>query len=168
MVRAPQNFIPKTESTWNCLPTGNSRCSEIHVPRSFSFLRILQNSRPSQNCGSRRCSNPDCHSRIYCFQNQIASFSRGEVLLILDKILSCQTFACSHTSVWRKRYFGPQEGSTSDFLDFASYRKKYKSAESLNAVYGYDLPKGTLWENILGVRFSGPVQLFLNLTESHS
>ena len=46
-----------------------------------------------------------------------------EVLLILDKILSCQTFACSHTSVWRKRYFGPQEGSTSDFLDFASYRK---------------------------------------------
>ena len=82
----------------------------------------------------------DCHSRIHRFQNRIASFSRGEVLLILDKILSCQTFAGSHTSVWRKRYFG----STSDFLDFASYRKKYKSAESLNAVFGNDLPKGTL------------------------
>ena len=78
--------------------------------------------------------------------------SRWKVLL-LDKILSCQTFACSHTSVWRKRYFGPQEGSASDLLDFASYREKYKSAESLNDVFGNDLPKGNLWENMRGTNF---------------
>ena len=88
--------------------------------------------------------NISCHWRIHCFESRIASISRGKVLLILDKILSCQTFACSHTSVWRKRYFGPQEGSASDFLDFASYREKYKSAESLNDVFGNDLPKGNL------------------------
>ena len=41
----------------------------------------------------------------------------------------------------------------SDFLAFASYRKKYKSAESLNAVFGNDLPKGTLWENMRGSDF---------------
>ena len=123
--------------------------------RTFSFLRILRNSRPSQNGAEVGGVQTPTATRefLHCFQNQIASFSRGKVLLILDKILSYQTFACSHTSVWRKRYFGPQEGSTSDFLDFASYRKKYKSAESLNTVFGNDLPKGTLWENMRGPIF---------------
>ena len=83
---------------------------------------------------------------LHCFQNQIASFSRGKGItnswqdLILPNL--CMF---THTSVWRKRYFGPQ--------DFASYRKKYKSAESLNAVFGNDLPKGTLWENMRGSNF---------------
>ena len=90
--------------------------------------------------------NISCHGRIHCFELKPHCFflQRKGIILILDKVLSCQTFACSHTRVWRKRYFGPQEGSASEILDLASYPEKYKSVESLNDVFGNDLPKGNL------------------------